>query len=208
MCPTSLVANTFQIAAARIAVILVVIMPVIAVAQNVVPLGVSTLPTADVNDVDTGAGSMPRTVDVNNVGSGDDSKFGRRTTNMSEDVYNQYTAKHGKEALRVGHDMFMRWYVVKDKEWKMIEDARTQKQAHEAAHHNFHNGDTCKLELEWILDRGTRAPVLGECPECLNPEMDSDFKTYRSCPDCGWRIDFTKDEIERLERMLKEPAAW
>lgn len=127
---------------------------------------------------------------------------------MSEDVFNQYTAKHGKDTLRVGHDMFMRWYLVKEKKWKMVEDGGTQKRAREAAHRMFHDGHSCDQKLEWVLDQGTRSRVLGECPECSNPEMESNLKTYRSCPDCGWRIDFTQAEIERLENMLKPPSGW
>jgi hypothetical protein len=124
---------------------------------------------------------------------------------LSEDVFNQYTTKHAGETIRVGHDIFLRWYVVKDKKWKMIEDGGTRQQAFDAVHKALHEGKECREALDWVLDKGTRSVVLGECPKCLNPALESDLRTYRRCPDCGWRIDFTPEQIAWLEKKLKAP---
>ena len=124
-----------------------------------------------------------------------------------EEIYNQYTAKCGDAILHVGHDFFLRWYMVENKKWRFLEDGSTRKKAFEAAHAISHDGKPCGNNLEWNLDERTRAVVLGECPKCLNPALDSDLKTYRSCPDCGWRIDFTKEQIEWWENKLKAPRS-
>jgi DNA-directed RNA polymerase subunit RPC12/RpoP len=120
-------------------------------------------------------------------------------------LYNIYFANHGKELIRVGHNECLMWYMSLDgKHWTPVDD-HTLKSALNDAHRRLHrHGEECKQELEWKLVEATRAPVLGECPKCANPALDSDLKTYRRCPDCGWRIDFTKEQIEWVENMLQE----
>ena len=126
-------------------------------------------------------------------------------SNDAWDICNVYTAKHENETLRVGHDFFLRWYVVLDRKWRTVEEGTSRNRALEAAHALFHyvrDEEGCGKELNWELDSATRAQVLGECPKCLNPNLDSDLKRYRACPDCGWRIDFTPDQIKWLEEKL------
>jgi hypothetical protein len=33
--------------------------------------------------------------------------------------------------------------------------------------------------------------------------MESDLTTFRRCPDCGWRIDFTKEQIDALRLLTR-----
>lgn len=124
---------------------------------------------------------------------------------MADGVHNQYVAKHGDDTLRVGHDIFLRWYAVRGKKWKMLGEASTQKRARDLAHDVLHPGQACPLVLQWELDESTRAHVLGECPGCQNPAIETDLKTYRLCQDCGWKIEFTEEEMDRLEKRLATP---
>ncbi len=122
--------------------------------------------------------------------------------------YNVYFARHGKEVLRVGHDIYLRWFLEVDGEWKRIVTGKNTRQASlDAAHPLYHRykQDTkpCAETLAWELDASTRAEVLGECPKCLNPNLEDDLKTYRLCPDCGWRMDFTAEQMAKLEEDLK-----
>lgn len=124
---------------------------------------------------------------------------------MADGVHNQCFAKHGDDTLRVGHDIFLRWYMVRDKKWKMLGEASTQKGARQAAHEALHEGRACGIALQWELDESTLAHVLGECPDCLNPAIETDLKTFRLCQDCGWKIEFTDEEKDRLEKRLAPP---
>jgi DNA-directed RNA polymerase subunit RPC12/RpoP len=112
-------------------------------------------------------------------------------------------AQHGNELIRVGHDGFLRWYMSLDGEkWTSVDD-HTLKSALNYAHSCLHRAsEKCSEKLEWKLDKSTQAKVLGECPQCTNPSMESDLKTFRRCPDCGWRIDLTKEQIEWVEDKL------
>ncbi len=120
-------------------------------------------------------------------------------------LYSVRYARHGDELIRVAHDEVLRWYMSLDgKKWTSVDD-HTLKSALNDAHARLHRpGDKCTEKLEWKLVEGTKAKVLGECPRCTNPSMESDLKTFRRCPDCGWRIDFTREEIEWVEERLEE----
>jgi hypothetical protein len=108
---------------------------------------------------------------------------------MPEGLYNIYYARHGENFLQVGHDFYLRWFleIDRDGKWTRIDNGHTRKSALDGAHNLFHHYQgSCDEKLQWELDRSTRAKVLGECPKCLNPNMEGDLKTYRRCPDCGW----------------------
>ena len=107
---------------------------------------------------------------------------------------------HGKDLIRVAHDEVLRWYTsLGGKKWAPVEH-HTLKSALDQAHSCLHRAsEKCSEKLEWKLDKSTQMKVLGECPRCANPSMESDLTTFRSCPDCGWRIDFTKQGIEWIE---------
>ena len=118
-------------------------------------------------------------------------------------LYSIRYAQHGKDLIRVAHDEFLRWYTSLDgKKWTPV-DRHTLKSAQDRAHRSVHRADDiCGESLPWNLDKSTQAKVLGECPRCANPSMESDLATFRRCPDCGWRIDFTKEQIEWVEDAL------
>ena len=118
-------------------------------------------------------------------------------------LYSIRYAQHGKDLIRVAHDEFLRWYMSLDGEkWTPVVD-HTLKSAQDYAHARLDHGtETCDEKLEWNIDKSTQAKVLGECPRCTNPSMESDLRTFRRCPDCGWRIDFTKEQIEWVENKL------
>lgn len=120
-------------------------------------------------------------------------------------LYNIYYAKHGADLIRVGHDELVRWYMSVDgAHWTPVDD-HTLKSALNDAHRRLrHPTEECQEKLDWKLDELTRAQILGQCPRCTNPAMNSYLKTYRSCPDCGWRIDFTDEQIQWVENKLKE----
>jgi hypothetical protein len=137
-------------------------------------------------------------------------RYGGNITRTQERVadvslYNIYYATHGKDTVRVGHDEILRYYMSLDgKKWTPVDD-HTQKSALNDAHARLHVGERlCDNKLNWKLIPGSRASVLGECPKCQNPSLLSDLKTYRRCPDCGWRIDFTKEEIDWVENKLNK----
>lgn len=120
-------------------------------------------------------------------------------------LYNIYYAQHGDDLVRVGHNEVLRWYMSLDGEhWTSVDD-HTLRSALDDAHARLHHaGEKCKQGIEWKFRESSRSVVLGQCPKCSNPGTDSDLRTYRSCPDCGWRIDFTKEQIEWLEGKLRE----
>lgn len=118
-------------------------------------------------------------------------------------IFNQYTGKCGNNPLRIGHDIYLSWYLLIGKEWKFVSGG-TKKEAQHAAHQLLHEGERCGNRPAWELDSGTRAQVLGECVKCLNPSLESDLKTYRKCNDCGWELRFTPEEIEWLENRIKQ----
>jgi len=113
-------------------------------------------------------------------------------------LYSIRYAQHGKDLIRVAHDEVLRWYMSLDgKKWTPV-DRHTLKSAMDHAHSCLHRAsEKCSERLQWNLDKSTQAKVLGECPRCANPSMESDLTTFRSCPDCGWRIDFTKAQKAR-----------
>jgi hypothetical protein len=116
-------------------------------------------------------------------------------------LYSIRYAQHGKDLIRVAHDEVLRWYMSLDgKKWTPV-DRHTLKSAMDHAHSCLHRAK-CSERLQLNLDKSTQAKVLGECPRCANPSMESDLTTFRSCPDCGWRIDFTKAQIEWVEDAL------
>jgi hypothetical protein len=118
-------------------------------------------------------------------------------------LYSIRYAQHGRNLIRVGHDEFLRWYMSLDgKKWTPV-DRHTLRSALDHAHSCLHQAsEECSEKLEWKLDKSTQTKVLGECPRCANPSMESDLATFRGCPDCGWRLDFTKEQIEWVENAL------
>ena len=118
-------------------------------------------------------------------------------------LYSIRYAQHGQDLIRVAHDEVLRWYMSLDgKKWTPV-DRRTLRSALDSAHASLHRSDEhCGERLEWKLDKSTQMKVLGECPRCANPSMESDLSTFRRCPDCGWCIDFTKEQIEWVEDPL------
>lgn len=103
----------------------------------------------------------------------------------------------------MGHDEFLRWYTSLDgKKWTPV-DRHTLKSALDRAHSCLHRAsEKCSDKLEWKMDKSTQMKVIGECPQCANPSMESDLSTFRRCPDCGWWIDFTTQQIEWIEDKL------
>jgi DNA-directed RNA polymerase subunit RPC12/RpoP len=118
-------------------------------------------------------------------------------------LYSIRYAQHGDVLIRVAHDQVLRWYMSLDgKKWTPV-DRHTLKSALDYSHTCLHPAsEKCSEKLEWKLDKSTQAKVLGECPHCANPSMESDLVTFRRCPDCGWRIDFTKEQIQWVEDKL------
>ena len=118
-------------------------------------------------------------------------------------LYSIRYAQHGEDLIGVGHDEFLRWYTSLDgNKWTPV-DHPTLKSALDYAHSCLHRAsEKCNEKFEWKMDISTQMKVLGECPRCANPSMESDLTTFRRCPDCGWRIDFTKQQIEWIEDKL------
>lgn len=86
----------------------------------------------------------------------------------------------------------------------------TRGDARIAAHRHLHQQDgsdsECGEQLRWKLDARTRIVVLGECDECLNPNMlTQDPETpganyIRICPECGYRVSLPPELLEKMAR--------
>ena len=101
--------------------------------------------------------------------------LGKRGGN-SVSLYSIRYAQHGDALIRVAHDEVLRWYMSLDGEkWTSVDD-HTLKSALDYAHSCLHRAsEKCSEKLEWKLDKSTQAKVLGECPQCTNPSMESDL---------------------------------
>jgi hypothetical protein len=65
--------------------------------------------------------------------------------------------------------------------------------------------EKCSEEFEWQLDKSTQTKFLENAPSARIRAWSRTL-TFRRCPDCGWRIDFTKDQIEWVENKTARKA--
>ncbi|MDP9267748.1 MAG: hypothetical protein M3P27_05410 [Acidobacteriota bacterium] len=118
-------------------------------------------------------------------------------------AYN-FKANHSDHTINLSYDGVQHeWQVNTDKNVPVRIDGgvghvRTLKAAQTEAHSWFHaqHGAKCDGDLVW-QNLGTDSHA---CPTCSNPVLDTSNRADGggavSCRDCGWEIEFSREEVD------------